>query len=203
MRLMILLVAAMVLAGCASESPESAPDADMDTDGDGFPDVLEEKVGSDPFDDQSVPDLTVHEAVSFAGTGMIVAGSEVFGMGCGVHGTVDTFVLLWPIQAPANVTRPHVTDLAFTARLPPTMLELDLHVYAPNGDLLTAPTTMTLPPSDTDTVAIEGKHEVGEYRIEVRGCLGSGEVAVEGTGTLGYTPDMETLLHREAVEHQH
>lgn len=201
--LTLLLVAGIALSGCASDDPGEPVDPLADSDGDGFPDSLELEYESDPHNTTSVPAVIVHEPISFTDTGMILFGTEVVETGCGVHGDIDTAVLTWSIQGPANATDVHVVDLSFTATLPPTMIELDIFVFGPDGTQLTEATTASIPPIKTDTVVVDGKQPVGDYRIEIRGCEGSGEVKLDATGTLGYMPSVEELLHMKGVEHQH
>ncbi len=186
-----------MLSGCADVSePVNDVPAVEDSDGDGYIDAIEHKFGSDPHNATSIPDIMVHEEVAFSDSGLIVAGNEGILIGtCGMQGTIDTAHFEWDIQAPEGARKVHVTDLVFTASLPATMLELDIYVFDPEGnDITPGTTTMTIPPQRTDTIAIEGKHPAGTYTIEVRGCLGSGEVDLDASGLLGYEPDVESLL---------
>ncbi len=198
-----LALVAAALSGCAEASEPFDPVQSIDdSDGDGYIDAVEAKYGSDPMNATSVPDVMVHEDIQFSGSGMMMAAVESPLDGCGAQGSIDVVTLKWLIEAPANTTKHHVMDLVFTAHLPQTMAELDIYVFDPSGkDLTPGTTTMTVPPQRTDSISIDGKHPVGEYTIELRGCAGTGNVQLDATGVLGYEPDADSLL--AADEHEH
>ncbi len=193
--LALLACLALLLSGCASESSPPIPeDPDKDTDGDGFTDAFEKAQGSDPKNATSIPDIRVRMPVDFSGSGTIV-GDEVVGTGqaCGGRVAQDTATFTWSITAPQNATGIHVTGLTFTITLSATLIEADIAVFDPTGALITAPTTMTIPPSKTDTATADGTFSAGDYRIEVRGCVGAGNIDLVANGVLSYLPDPSTL----------
>lgn len=182
----VLLVACLALAGCTSESPAADPKT-LDSDGDGFTDAVERDAGSDPQNATSVPIVRVSQDVSFSDSGLIVAGAEdPVGAGCGATGEPGIAAWTWTIAAPAGTAEAHVTDLVFIATYPPTMPEGDIYVFNPDGQLITSTTSVSIPPSSTDRVTVDSKQSAGDFRIEVRGCAGAGEVGMEATGTLSY-----------------
>lgn len=194
MRFVLLLVLA-ALAGCVEDSdPVDAETADRD--GDGFTDAAETAAGTDPDDPDSFPaPVRTEEPISFSGSGLIVMGNEGLGVGPECGGVLpdpvpDSVSFTWSIQAPSNATDAQVRDLSFTATYPATMPEGDIYVYDPDGNLLSETTTFPLPPpaatSFEDTVTIEGLHKPGDWRIDVRGCLGAGEISLAGSATLSY-----------------
>jgi hypothetical protein len=193
MRVLLLLLL-VALAGCV-EGTEPADPETADTDGDGFTDAAETAAGSDPKNNASVPaQVRISEEVTYANTGMIIGGVEdvATGAGCGAAVPTGTATFTWAISVPEGATAGRVSDLSFTAGYPISMPEGDIYVFDPEGTLLTDSTGAQLPPADPmniqDTVEAAGNHPLGEYRIEVRGCVGAGEVSMEATATLSYVP---------------
>lgn len=182
----IFLVSCLALAGCASDPPAADPTA-TDSDGDGFTDAVERDAGSDPQNATSVPIVRVSQDVSFSDSGLILAGAEdPVGAGCGATGEPGIAAWTWTIAAPSGTTDTHVTDLVFIATYPPTMPEGDIYVFNPDGQLITDTTGVSIPPSSTDRVTVDTQQPTGDFRIEVRGCAGAGEVGMEATGTLSF-----------------
>ncbi len=186
----------ILLSGCAADpAPVAATDPTTDSDADGVPDSVETRLGTDPFNATDVPVLRVQEAVTFSGDGMIIGGNELFGVAgtCGGRIAQDTAVFTWLIEAPKNTTGARVSALTFTATYPATMPEGDIYVFDPEGNQLTDSTGAAIPPTSTDTVRADGVLPAGEYRIEVRGCLGAGNVQMDAEGVLSYLRDPTTL----------
>ena len=174
MRFVLILLVAAALAGCLESDPNAADDADA----------------------TDLPTQTVEETITFSNSGLIMAGNEdagTTGAGCGNTApdpVVDRLSWEWVIEAPDGATNAKVSDLVFTATYPATMPEGDIFVYNPDGQQMTDATTFN--PNDApgpeyyDTVTVEGKHAIGTWRIDVAGCLGSGEVSLDATAVLSY-----------------
>jgi hypothetical protein len=176
----------MAVAGCAEDSDPIDP-AMTDSDGDGYMDAVETEAGTDPDNATSFPaPQRIEEAITFSGAGTILVGNEDPLAGCATLDVPDTVVLTWDISAPDNATSVRVTDMSFTATYPASMPEGDIFVFDPAGNGITASTAAAIPPQSTDTVTAPGPHGAGAYRIEIRGCVGSGDITLAASATLSY-----------------
>lgn len=185
----IVVLAALLLAGCASTPASDLSGSLADADGDGFLDAVEVAYGSDPENATSIPDVQERKDVSFSDTASVV-GTGVPSVQCPAD-DVNTDVLEWTVDAPpGNLTDVHVAGLAFKAEGAATVNDVDLFVFGPEGDYLGSATGSTA----SETIEIPGKRPVGTYRIEARGCSGAGDVAIQATGILAWIPSNEDLL---------
>ncbi len=188
------------LAGCAGDA--KAPDMSTsleDADGDGFVDALEIKYGSDPLNATSIPDVMVHEDISFSDAVANLVGQGIPSQICPTT-DLSSKRVVWTISAPpGNVTEVHAANLEITISSTSTMNDADLFVYGPGGELMASGTG----PTGTETVSLPGHNPIGDYTIEVRACSGAGDVSIAGKGQVGWIPDLATLMADDHADDGH
>jgi hypothetical protein len=179
------LLAALLLSGCSGEPAPAAGDQDAD----GFMDAVEEKFGSDPRDNASLPQVERTKAVEF-GESVRTVGTGVPGVQCPAD-PVNSQVLTWTVGADTGASnQTWVTDLTFEATGAMTVNDVDLFVTGPDGGQVGAATGST----NAETVTAGGSRPLGDYRIEVRGCSGAGDVQVHASGVVHWIPSDAELL---------
>lgn len=190
MRVLAGLVALVLMAGCASESGPSEPEAGVDSDGDGFWDAVELKFGTDPDNATAFPSVAEHEAVDFSDTLTQMVGVGVPTVQCPQEDGVSAKSATWTIEEPeGNVTGVHVADLSFRAVGAATVNDVDLFVSGPDGSLGSATSG-----SADETIDVASKQAPGDYTLLAVVCSGGGDVELEASGQLGWTPSNEDLL---------
>ncbi len=191
-RIVVLLIAA-ALAGCADAPAETDLSTSMaDADGDGFWDAVEIKYGTDPNNATDFPDVMQHVPVEFKQTVQNVVGTGVPSVQCPAD-AVNSRILTWTIEAPeGNVTDPHVGHFTVTIVGGTGVNDVDLFVTNPDGQTQSATGSTA-----TETIEFPGHQPFGDYTIEVRGCSGAGNVDVDGSAMIGWTPSQDDLLAGE------
>jgi hypothetical protein len=191
----LAVLAALMLAGC-TEDGATAPTLD-DADGDGFPDAVELKAGSDPRNATSLPDLAQEMTVTFADAGSITLGADTTTATGSCGGNVEMLAVNqhgWTVEAPANATDAWVSHLTVMLTLTdPANVDSDIYVLA-GGQIIAQATTFNAETGPTDTATFDGALPPGELVLEVRGCSGSGGYTLDGEATLMYVPSFEDYL---------
>lgn len=181
-----VLAFALLLAGCVSSGD---PPGSEDQDADGFADAVEDRFGSDPRDNASLPQVERTQPVEFAQTVQTV-GTGVPTVQCPAD-MVNSQSLEWTVTADVgDATRSWVQDLEFSVQGAATVNDVDLFVTGPDGGDLGSATGST----NAETVTVGGQRPLGTYTIEVRGCSGAGEVDVAASGVVHWIPSDSELL---------
>ncbi len=181
-----ILIVTAALAGC---SGEPAPAASSDGDGDGFVDAVEDRFGSDPQDNSSLPMVERTQAVEF-NDAVTTVGTGVPGVQCPAD-AVNSQVLTWTVEADTGAaTQVWVTDLVFEVQGSTTVNDVDLFVTGPDGREVGSANGST----NAENVTAGGRRPLGDYGIEVRGCSGAGDVNVFASGVVHWIPSDGELL---------
>lgn len=190
MRVLLLAAGmiALVLAGC-SGSDRNAAGASTDSDGDGISDVVERHFKTDPRDNTSVPDVWKQQDVSFTQTVQTI-GTGVPGVQCPAD-PINSQTLTWTVTADTGqANRTELIELVVDVAGAVTVNDVDVFLSDPNGNLIGSGTGG----SNHEVLDLAGPRPLGDYRIEIRGCSGAGDVTVTGTGIVKWLPSDEELL---------
>lgn len=180
-----LALLGLLLSGCSGEPEPKAGDSD----GDGFVDAVEAKLGTDPRDDSSLPAVEKAQAITLSESVQVV-GTGVPTVQCPAD-MVNSQTVTWSVTAETGQSnRTWVSDLTIGISGAMTVNDADLFVTGPGGSQVGSATGST----NQETITLGGRQPLGDYVIEVRGCSGAGDVAVTGSATVHWIPSDAELL---------
>lgn len=154
---------------------------------------------------EPVAAAAAESTVQFTDEGSLTGGvgnaSPVSPRGCDTLQEEGIDVAHHPWEIPGEVNGTPVQAVRLSATLTvtaATLLDADLYLESPKGEVLAEDTHFDVQDGSVSTVAVEGKLEPGVYTLVVRACSGGGSYELAGEATLrqvlpevqaGATPD--------------
>lgn len=162
-----LLAALALLAGCSEDEPPATP--------------------SGPVEPAAPQEATVAFQGSGTLTGVGGSTSPASPQGCDAlqEEGVDVMHHGWEIVGDVNGAAADIVRMEVTlAILDATLLDADLYLESPDGEVLGSAIAFNAMAGPTETVVVEETLDPGTYLVIVRACAGRGSYEVQGEALL-------------------